>query len=190
MKIFWILLITVALLGLGVVVGCSCDDDDDDDDDGDDDVADDDTGDDDVADDDMADDDTGGDCEGYDVIIEGQTGEGDEASTWTAYLNIDVDTGDIDGKIDPDDADIDEYDITGFRHDQTTGYMEGSFPTPASIPPTVCEAETVSNRVDFTIVEGIMTEGVVTFYCGEILPENEIFVREATGEVTCGDFAM
>ncbi len=175
----WLSFVTfVLVLGMAfAAVSCSCDDDDDDDNDDADD-------DDDVSDDD----DDGGDCEGYDLIIEGQT-QSTPVSTWAVWLNINVETGQTSGLLVSDNAEIGAYDVTGFRHDATSGELQGSFPTPSTIPADVCEAETVSNHIDFTVLDGVL-DGVVTIYCGAIAEENLLSTADVSGEVTCGDFAM
>jgi hypothetical protein len=162
-----------------LVAGCECDDDDDDNDNNDDNNND--------TDDD--DDDSTPACDGYDLSIEGvtETAEGD--AFWTAWLNIDVDTGVITGQIVPEDEELEPYDVTGFRHDEQTGELEGSFPKPEGIPDALCAAETVSNHVDFTVIEGAM-DGDVSYFCGPIEDDDLLFVYTATGEVACGDFAM
>jgi len=195
MRTFYLLGLFCALTAFSMVAAnCSgCDDDDDDNNDdndaADDDAADDDAADDDATDDDSTtDDDTAENCEGYDLIVDGETDTLQELRGWLAYLNIEIDTGAISGIIDPDDEEIAPYDVTGQRFDQTTGELEGSFPTPADMA-ELCPAETVSNHCDFTIIEGAFT-GDIAYYCGTISEENLLFTYEATGEVTCGDFAM
>ncbi|MCL4235072.1 MAG: hypothetical protein KJ042_11200, partial [Deltaproteobacteria bacterium] len=81
------------------------------------------------------------------------------------------------------------YDVTGFRNDAQTGYVEGSFPRPEEIPDGICADDTIANHMDFVVTDGAMT-GTVTFYCGTIDELNELFTYDATGDVTCGDFAM
>jgi len=176
-------------VGVGMIASCSCDDDDDDDDDDDVEGDDDDDDDDDDTGDDDDDDDDDDSCEGYDLTMDGETESPQGAQAWTAYLNIDIATGDMEGMIDPEDEEIDSYDVTGFRNDATTGYLEVSFPTPSSISPDICEAETISNHIDFAVVMGAMA-GTVIYYCGEIDEDNYLFTRDAIGQVTCGDFAM
>ena len=194
MKAIKSILLIMLMVALGSIfaisAGCGCDDDDDDDDDSS--ADDDDTAyyddDDDTADDDDDDDDTGGDCEGlYDVILEGQTTFAKATSNWIAKLTIN-ESGTMIGVIDPDDQEMDQYGVSGFRYDQTTGYLQGSFTTQESWT-AQCEEETMSNYVDMIIIEGDMT-GVVTLYCGEIDEENLLKTGTATGTVTCGDFAQ
>jgi len=186
------MIIVALIVGVGAIASCSCDDDDDDDDDNDDVEGDDDNDDDDDDDDDDTgddDDDDDDSCDGYDLTMDGETESPQGALAWTAYLNIDVATGDMEGMIDPEDEEIDPYVVTGFRHDATTGWLEGSFPTPSSITPDICEAETVSNHIDFAVVSDAMA-GTVIYYCGEIDEANYLFTRNTLGQVTCGDFAM
>ena len=190
-KTLFLLLIVVALFaGLFALVSCGDDDDDDDDDagvDDDDDAADDD--DDDSSGDDDDDDDTSGPpCEDlYDVIIEGQTDMGRAgAKSWAAKLTLN-ESGTIIGVIDPDDEEMDQYSVAGFRYDQTTGYLDGSFDTPESMV-AACAEDTVYNHIDLMVLEGVMT-GVVTFYCGEVDQSTLMGTYDASGNVTCGDFA-
>jgi hypothetical protein len=185
----WVLALLAALATIWLAVGCGCDDDDDDNDDGgdnDDDAADDDAADDDAADDD---DDTTGQCDGYDLTIEGvtETPQGDRA--WVARLNIDIDTGAIDGVLEPDDPEIDPYAVTGTRFDEQSGEIEGSFPRPASMPDAVCDQTTIWIHADFTVIEDAFA-GAIAYYCGSIDEANLLFTYEANGAVTCGDFAM
>ena len=175
MKRYWWIFAAFLLCSF-FAAGCSCDDDDDDND------ADDD------ADDDAVDDDTVDEfpCDDYDLVMEGATEFPSGNSAWTARMIIE-DNGDITGTVTPDDTEMDPYDVTGFRNDETTGYLDGSFPTPENLQGDCAEA-TVFNHIDFTIVEGEMT-GVVTFYCGSVDEANLIGVFDAFGSVTCGDFA-
>ena len=83
---------------------------------------------------------------------------------------------------------MDPYAVTGFRHDQTTGELDGMFPTPEGVD-EICKEEYVYNHMDFTIIQGDMT-GTVIWYCGSVDPENELGTFNVEGEVTCGDFAM
>lgn len=186
----WLLLLAALTFLTLILCFASCRGDDDDNDDNDAGIEDDDNDDNDAAgDDDNDDNNTGGQCEGYDLTVEGVTHSPSGDQTWKAYLNIDIPTGAITGLIDPEDEEMDTYEVTGFRHDSQSGEVEGSFPTPSTIPAALCEAETVFNHMDFVIVAGNMT-GNVTFYCGEISTETELFTLNADGEVTCGNFAM
>jgi hypothetical protein len=181
-KLNMILVLMALVLAMTVAIGCGDDDDDDDDDSGDDDDS---TGDD---DDSTGDDDADHPCDDlYDVVIDGATDLGQAGlSEWTANLVI-AENGNITGNIAPEDAEMDPYNITGFRHDQTSGELDGSFATPADME-AMCEQDLIYAHIDFTVVEGTM-EGDVTFYCGSVDQANLIGVYEAEGEVTCGDFA-
>lgn len=180
MKIVHWLYVLVALLSVSLMVSCSCDDDDDDDDDT--------TADDDEADDDLGDDDaTGFPCEdAYDLILEGHTDFPSGSNDWTARLII-ADNGDITGNVTPTYPAMDPYDVTGFRYEQTTGCLEGSFPTPENMQ-AACTETTVYNHVNFTIELGEM-DGDVTFYCGSPTGA-EITNEPVWGDVTCGDYTI
>lgn len=191
---FWLILIALLFLALSPA-GCSCGDDDDDDDDSgssteddDDAVDDDDTADDDDDTTDDDDDTTGHECEElYDVIIEGET-EVDEmaTTTWTAKLTIN-DSGTITGVIVPGEENVDQYAVSGFRFSATEGYLDGSFPTPENLD-EACEEELIYNHIDM-LFDGTSMTGDVVLYCGEPVEGNEIIYGDATGTVTCGDFA-
>ncbi|MCZ7585059.1 MAG: hypothetical protein M5R36_17980 [Deltaproteobacteria bacterium] len=184
-KMIFLLMCFPAVLSATLSLGCGCDDDDDDNDDADDDDMDDDADDDTTGDDD-ADDDTP--CDGYDVVIDGETDLGaGNVSMWTARLLI-ADNGDITGVIEPDEDEPDPYDVTGFRHDETSGEIDGSFQTPSGMAEACAEAN-VFAHVGFTVTDGEFG-GDVSYYCGSVDAENLIgSIRPATGSVTCGDFA-
>lgn len=194
MKLGLIILAMILMLGVVWTIGCGDDDDDDDDDstsadddeDDDDDVASDD--DDDVVDDD---DDTGDDddnpCEGlYDVIFEGQTNFSKSPGNWELKLDI-KDTGTMIGVVVPAGEEMDQYAVSGFRYDETTGYVRGTFPTPDTM--SDCTEEKITNYMDFTVTAGAL-DGDVSFYCGEEMEEEFLIgIYDATGTTTCGDFS-
>ena len=192
-------LVLLIALSMAVVFSCGDDDDDDDDDkdkDDDDATDDDDTTDDDTTDDDDDttddDDDSTHECEElYDVIIEGETQANKEILTWTAKLTISQ-SGSIIGVVVSDMPEIGQYAISGFRYDQTTGYIKGSFDNPDAGSGD-CTDLIISNYMDMLFTDGSAGQtmtGTVTFYCGEIDAANEMDVYTVTGTVTCGDFGV
>ena len=188
----YLFLAVILMIGMSICFVFSCHNDDDEDDDenkanetDDDDATTDD-------DDDDDDDDDEHECEElYDVIIDGETEMGATSSLWIGKLTISQ-SGSIIGVVVPDSEEIDQYAISGFRYDQTTGYIKCSFPTPASMAGECAEAS-IFNYMDMTFTTEGTTQtmtGIVTFYCGAIDPANEMSVYTATGTVTCGDFGV
>jgi hypothetical protein len=193
-SVLMVVLIFSVMVAMGMAIGCSCGDDDDDDSGGeDDDAADDDAADDDTVDDDAVDDDADDDvdhpCDDWDLVIDGETDFGAAGtSDWTAELLIDVGTGAITGVVIPEGDVENQWEVTGLRNDQTTGYIDGSFPTPLQLVP-LCDQPTIYNHMDFTVIEDVF-DGDASFYCGQVDEEHLIGIFPASGFVSCGDFAM